>query len=117
MFKQTCTNFLNSITALRSTAISKAVTEAINREHLPYEREVTEVSEALILEERNKTAELIKALQADLERKVNEINLETSKAVNEHRERVVTAATAKAKAEYDTFILDVSKLVDKTNIE
>lgn len=117
MFKQTCTNFLDNITALRSTAINKAVTEAINREHLPFERKLTDYSEALILEKRNNTAEKIKALQADLEREVNEIKLETSNKVNEHRERVVTAATAKAKAEYDTFILDVSKLVDNTNIE
>lgn len=117
MFKENCTNFLNSIMASRSTAITKAVNEAISREHTPYENEVISVRDAFILEEQNKTAELIKALQADLERKVNEIKNETSKAINEHRERIVSAATAKAKADYDSFILDFSKLVDNTNIE
>lgn len=117
MFKQTCTNFLNNITALRSTAIDKAVNEAVSRDHIPYEKELIEVRDVVILEKRTKTAEMIKALQADLEREVNDINSQTSKAIHDHKERIVAAATAKAKAEYDTFILDVSKLVDKTNIE
>lgn len=117
MFKQTCTNFLNNITALRSAAIDKAVNDAVNRDHVPYEKELIEVRDVVVLEKRNKTAEKIKALQADLEREVNQIYLETSNAINEHKNRVVAAATANAKAEYDTFILDVSKLVDKTNID
>ena len=116
MFKTECNRFLDNITALRSTAINNAVTEAIEKEHKPYEREVIAVRDALIAEERTKTAELIKALQADLERKVNDFTEDANKSIVNNRERVVETASAKAKAAYDAFILDVSKLVDNSKI-
>lgn len=117
MFKQTCTNFLNNITALRSTAINDAVNKALKNEHEPYVKEMNDTAEALILEERNKTAELIRTLQTDLERKVNTITAETRDAINKNREKVVSIASKTASANYDNFILDVSKLVDNANIE
>jgi hypothetical protein len=116
MFKTECNRFLDNITALRSTAVNKAVTDALENEHKPYESEVIAVRDALIVEERTKTAELIKALQADLERKVNDYTEDANKSIAMHRERVVESATEKAKAEYDNFILSVSKLVDNSKI-
>ena len=102
---------------MRSTAINDAVNKALENEQVPYAQEVTKVTEALILEERNKTAELIRTLQLDLERKVNTIKEDANKAIEDHRVKVVEAATETAKADYDNFILGVSKLIDKTNID
>lgn len=116
MFKTECNRFLDNITSLRSSAVNKAVTDALEKEQKPYEQEVIAVRDALIVEERAKTAELIKTLQADLERKVKEYTDDANKSIVTHKERVVETATVKAKAEYDNFILEVSKLVDKTNI-
>lgn len=116
MFKQTCTNFLNNITALRSSAVNKAVTEAIQNEHEPYEKDLIATRDALIVEERTKTAELIRTLQADLERKIQGYTEDTSKAIENNKNRVIATATVKAKAAYDAFILDVSKLVDNSKI-
>lgn len=116
MFKTECTRFLDNVTALRSSAVNKAVTEAIQNEHTPYERDMVTARDAVITEKRQKVAEQIKALQANLEREVNSITVETSKAIADHKDRVVAQATEKAQAEYDNFILGVSKLVDATNL-
>lgn len=116
MFKTECNNFLNTIASLRTTAINKAVTEAVEREHNPYERDVIKMRDELIVEERNKTAELIKTLQADLERKVKDYTEDANKSIANNKERVIATATIKAKAAYDNFILEVSKAVDNSNI-
>lgn len=117
MFKQECNKFLDNITAMRAAAITQAVTAALAREHTPYANEMAAARDAVIAEERQKTAELIKTLQADLERKVNDYMEETSKKIAENKERVSKVAEVKAKAVYDTFILGVGKLVDEAKID
>lgn len=116
MFKTECTRFLDSITALRTSAVNKAVTEALTNEHNPYERDMVAARDAVIVEKRKRVAEQIRVLQANLEREVETITVETSNAITDHKERVVANATKKAQAQYDNFILDVSKLVDATNL-
>lgn len=116
MFKQKCDEFLGTITNLRTVAINQAVNEAIRLEHTPYEVELLATRDAVIAEEKNKVAEQIRALQADLERKINAYTNETSVAIEANRKRVADAAEVKAKASYDTFILGVSKLVDDAKI-
>lgn len=116
MFKTECTRFLDNVTALRSSAVNKAVAEAIQNEHNPHERDLIAARDAVIVAKRTKVAEQIKVLQANLDKEVNSITVETSKAIADHKERVVSRATAKAQANYDSFILGVSKLVDATNL-
>lgn len=116
MFKTECTRFLDNVTALRSSAVNKAVAEAIQNEHNPHERDLITARDAVIVEKRKKVAEQIRILQENLEREVNTITVETGKAIADHKERIVSKATAKAQADYDTFILGVSKLVDATNL-
>lgn len=116
MFRQKCDEFLGTITNLRSTAINQAINEAIRLEHTPFEVELLATRDAVIAEEKNKTAEKIRALQAELESKINAYTIETSAKLENHRKLIADAAEEKAKASYDTFILGVSKLVDDAKI-
>lgn len=116
VFRDECTRFLDNITALRSTAINTAVNNAIQTEHIPYERDIIAKRDALIAEKRTKLAELIRSLQADLDREIAGYNEETSNTIAEHKNKVVTEATEKAKVHYDNFILGVGKLVDETKL-
>ncbi len=117
LFKSECNKFLDTITAMRSTAITTAIEEAIKNEHVPYAEQMVVARNAVIEEEKQKTAELIKTLQADLERKINSYTEETDKAIADNKKRVSDVAEAKAKAAYDGFILGVGKLVDETKID
>lgn len=117
MFKQECTKFLDTITAMRTSAISQAVAEAVRVEHIPYVEQVTAARNAVIAEETRKTEERIRALQEDLKLKTNAYTAETERAIADHRQRVTNTATEKAKAAYDGFILGVGKLVDETKID
>ncbi|MBO5963917.1 MAG: hypothetical protein J6P97_05490 [Bacteroidales bacterium] len=58
----------------------------------------------------------ILAIQAKRDQKIQKLRIETEVALATHKENVVNTATAKVKANYDNFILGVSKLVDNTNI-
>lgn len=116
MFKNECNKFLDTITAMRSTAVNQAIEEAIKNEHTPYAEQMIAARNAVIEEEKQKTAELIKTLQADLERKINSYTEETDKAIADNKKRVSEVAEAKAKVAYDNFILGVGKLVDETKI-
>lgn len=115
-FREECTRFLDSIVSLRSTAINNAVNNALQNEHIPYERGLIARRDALITERRTKLAEIIRTMQADLEKEIAGYNEETSKAIEEDKNRVIADATEKAKAEYDRFILGVGKLVDETKL-
>lgn len=115
-FRNECNRFLDTISSMRSSAINKAVDEAIANEHEPYVVEMSNACDALIAEETQKTADIIRNLQADLERKVEHYKTQKDNAIADHKVRVVATASEKAKVEYDTFILGVSKLIDETKI-
>lgn len=116
MFKNKCNAFLDDITAIRATAINEAVTKALATEHTPYVDELNSVRDKLIVEETEKTNKQIRALQEELEKKKNNCIAETEIAIRTHREKVMCDAEQKAKANYDTFILEVSRLVDSSNL-
>lgn len=116
VFKDECTRFLDNIVSLRSTAINNAVNDALAKEHTPYERELIARRDALITERRVKLAEIIRTMQADLEKEIAGYNEETSKAIEEDKNRIIAEATKKASAQYDNFILGVGKLVDETKL-
>lgn len=115
MFNKECTSFLDRITSLRNTAITKAVDDAIAHEHTPYVTKLFATRDSVIAQERAKTEEMIKSLQLALSNTIAKITTETEVAVASHKESVVARATEKAKKSYDGFILGVSKLVDDTN--
>lgn len=116
MFKQKCNDFLDAITSLRTTAINEAVNKALATTHAKYVEELTSAKNSYIAEEREKTQAKILALQAELDRKVVSCTKETEMAITTHKEKIVEDAKVKASAEYDNFILGVSKLVDSTHI-
>lgn len=116
MFKTKCDEFLSSISSMRSSAISTAVNEALCKIHNPYVAEVNQTTNDLVEEEKKKTGQIIAKLQAELENKINMYRTDANNAIKQHREKISLEAETKAKANYDTFILGVSQLIDKTNI-
>lgn len=116
MFRQKCEEFLSSLTSMRTAAIQKAVAEAVNTVHIPFVEKVTEETRVLIDEERKKTEELIANLKKESEARISKYNSDTKQAIDKHKVMVSEEATKTAKANYDTFILGVSQLIDKTNI-
>lgn len=116
MFRQKCDEFLSSLTSMRSAAIQKAVSEAINTVHTPYVEKVNAETRALIDAERKKTEELIANIRKESDAQIEKYSSDTKIAIEKHREMVSEEASTTAKANYDTFILGVSKLIDETNI-
>ena len=117
LFKSECDKFLENIAAMRSSAIANAVNEALQKQHAPYESRVRAACNAVIEEEKTSTAELIKVLQADLERKIQDHIEQMNQSIAKNKSEVIKTAEIKAKTAYDTFILGVGKLVDETNID
>ena len=116
MFKTKCNDFLDAISQMREAAIEKNVQEALQNEHQPYVEELIKTKQLLIKEETEKVEEEIKKLREGLNVKVASYEEKTSNAIEEDKIKVSQRARENACANYDKFILGVSKLVDETKI-
>lgn len=117
MFKTKCNDFLDAISQMREVAIEKNVQEALQKEHQPYVDELIKTKQLLIKEETDKVEEQIKKLREDLVVKINSYEEKTSVAIENDKVKVCQRAREIACANYDKFILGVSKLVDETEIK
>lgn len=116
MFKTKCITFLDGISEMRNQAIEKKVQEALETEHKPYVEELQKAKEAVIAEDTRKAEAMIKAIREELNAKVHAHEEKARLAIQKDKERVETKARESACAQYDNFILSVSRLVDKTQL-
>ena len=116
MFRTKCNDFLDAISQMREEAIEKNVQEALRECHLPYVEELIKTKELLIVEETEKVEKQIEELRNNLKAKIASYEEKTCKAIEEDKEKVARVARENACANYDKFILDVSRLVDETQI-
>lgn len=114
MFKEKCTEFLDSITQMRETEIERNIQDALQKEHIPYVDELNKTKKLLIEEETQKAEEEIKRIRERLLAKVEAYEAKAKTAIQEDKEKVIQKAKRKAKEKYDNFILGVSRLVDET---
>ena len=116
VFKTECSKFLDSLTNLRNSIISREVQKAIELNHAPYKLEMESQRDKVIAQAKEEADREILAIQAKRDQKIQKLRIETEVAIATNKENVVNAATANVKANYDNFILSVSKLVDNTDI-
>lgn len=116
MFKTKCNDFLDSISKMREEAIEKNVQNALQKEHKPYVDELIKTKDLLIVEETEKVEKEIEELRKALKAKIVFFEERTNKAIAEDKEKVSKQAREAACKHYDKFILDVSRLVDETQI-
>lgn len=117
MFKEKCINFLDGISEMRNVAIEKKVQQALQTEHQPYVEELQKAKQAVIAEETEVAEAKIKAIREELAKKVGSYEEKARMAIKKDKERVEKSAREKACEQYDSFILSVSRLVDKTQLD
>ena len=117
VFKTECSKFLDTVTNLRKATIEREVQKMIEIKHEPYKREMERVRDEVIKEAVESCEREILAIQAKRDAKIQNYRTETNKAIEAHKENLINVTTESVKANYDKFILSVSKLVDDTNIK
>lgn len=116
-FKNECNVFLDKMVEMRNALTTKAVNEAIAKDHVPYVAELTKQKEQLIAEAKAEYERNVSALAALLQGKINQYNSDAESAISAHLTKVTVAAENATRAKFDAFILGTSELVDNAGIE
>lgn len=116
MFKSECTAFLDVLTLKRKEAIEKSVKEELQKRHDPFVEELQKTKKNLIEEETAKTEAEIEKLRLKLQQKIDVWEEKANKAIMEDKAKVEIEARNKIREQYDSFILNVCRLVDETKI-
>jgi hypothetical protein len=115
-FKTKCDSFLQDVTQMRASAVSQAVEVALQTQHEPYKSELVRARDEFIASENQAYEKMVESLKQERDKRIQAKATTTETAIAEHKSSVTAKAEASAKAKYDNFILGVSALVDKTEI-
>ena len=116
-FRNECTRFLDTITTLRHATVEREVQKELELRHTPYKKEMQDARDEIIAREFAETEKQILLLQQKRDLKVAAYREETEKAIEARKVEIVAEVTEKVSKSYDSFILNVSSLVDNTNIK
>ena len=115
--KTMCDEFLQRVHAERDNAVKEAVLHDIQTIHKPYEAKMISARDKAIANEEQKFNALVEQITKEHNALVASVREDFGKAIQNHREEVARSAEAKAKVEYDKFIIGVATVADdiKTN--
>lgn len=106
--KTKCDEFLQSVKAMRDSAIAQAVQIELQAKHEPYKAQKISARDMEIANKEQSFNAVIAQLKKEHEAEIAICKAEYEKAIQSHRDEVARTAEANAKGEYDKFILGVS---------